>query len=313
MAVLVDHSGMPLGQRPPGPREVDAQLRFRAVLREGAPATPPTWDFTFGMPIGWDALGNNSWGCCALAAAGHYLMAWSNSHGGLVHNGANCILQMYHETEGFAWTHATDFGSNGLRVLSQWRKVGMPLIAYAPPPLVVPTIDPATGKQAVDPATGKPLTHQVQQAPPYVVQSRDRIRAYMGFGYGGWRDHALVAQAGYMTGGLMIGMSMPLAWQKMAVWDAPTPAQAAAGGSWRYASWGGHEVYVVAINDVGPVVITWGNKKQMTWAGFDYALNECSVAVSENWVDPVTLRAPSGLDMDAIDAYLATVGTPVVS
>ena len=55
-------------------------------------------------------------------------------------------------------------------------------------------------------------------------------------------------------------IELPRSAQNAAVWDVDTTPAGAKG------SWGGHWVTARSFNETGPVCITWGAKKQMTWA-----------------------------------------------
>lgn len=59
-----------------------------------------------------------------------------------------------------------------------------------------------------------------------------------------------------MFGGVYIGLALPVEWQGAAVWDKVGTA----------GSWGLHCVWCPAYNPTGPICITWGEPKQITWA-----------------------------------------------
>jgi hypothetical protein len=122
-------------------------------------------------------------------------------------------------------------------------------------------------------------------------------------------DHTrpgLVRSAAWLFEGLYIGIQMPLS----------AHGQAHAGKEWhpvdgpkgKRGSWGGHTVNVVAYDDSGLTVITWGAKQRMTWAFWQQYVEECWALLP---VDFQRRRGPleaNGFDFAQLDRYLAQLG-----
>jgi hypothetical protein len=98
-------------------------------------------------------------------------------------------------------------------------------------------------------------------------------------------DH--LKTAGYLFGGVYIGVSLPVEAQNQKVWDV-TPGEVPG-------SWGGHAVPVIGYNSVGPVVVTWGESKQMTWAAYLAWCDEAYAVLSGDWTG-IDGMAPCGFD-----------------
>ena len=94
-----------------------------------------------------------------------------------------------------------------------------------------------------------------------------------------WTNTEHIRQSIYLFGGVDLGLQLPAAWRTADVWDAIGGAEGEAG------SWGGHSVWVPAYNATGPVCVTWGALKQMTWAALAKYCDEAH-----------TLRSPLFLD-----------------
>lgn len=115
------------------------------------------------------------------------------------------------------------------------------------------------------------------------------------------REH--LKQAVWLFGGAYIGVSLPLTAQNQIVWSV----QIGTGGADADpGSWGGHAVCVVGYNETGPICVTWGALKQMTWSWFDVYTDEAYGCLSSDWAQPGKL-APSGFDMAALHADLPAV------
>jgi hypothetical protein len=94
--------------------------------------------------------------------------------------------------------------------------------------------------------------------------------------------------SGWLFGGVYIGVSLPVEAQNQKIWDV-TPGETPG-------SWGGHAVPVVGYNAQGPVVVTWGESKQMTWAAYLAWCDEAYAILSGDWTGPDNLT-PNGFDM----------------
>jgi hypothetical protein len=115
------------------------------------------------------------------------------------------------------------------------------------------------------------------------------------------RDH--VRASCFLFGGCYLGVALPISAQSQDVWSVaiggdqgdPTPG-----------SWGGHAVPIIGYNPTGPVCITWGQPKQMTWEWFDAYCDEAYCVLSADWAQ-AGKPAPSGFDLAALQADLGAV------
>jgi hypothetical protein len=117
-------------------------------------------------------------------------------------------------------------------------------------------------------------------------------------------EHEQVMQAVYLFGGAYLGVAMPLSAENQRVWDVPPLGPIGRGSP---GSWGGHCVSAVAYNGTGPIVVTWGQLVQMTWAFYDAYVDEAYAILSQDFLSD-TFIAPNGFDIQALAADLALVG-----
>jgi hypothetical protein len=103
------------------PRRDPRTLRFGAYLMK-AIAPPPTSREWGAIVPAWGMMGNDAYGDCTCAAAGHMIMEWTlNAQGAEVIIPDADILKFYnHFAHGVA-----DAGANMLDVLKYWRKSGL--------------------------------------------------------------------------------------------------------------------------------------------------------------------------------------------
>lgn len=148
---------------------------------------------------------------------------------------------------------------------------------------------------------GNPATDQ-----GYVIVdflNRWRLFGYCGAIMDGYADPDCnnaehIRQSIYLFGGCDIGLQLPLAWQNATVWDIERGPDGAAG------SWGGHSVWVPAYNATGPICVTWGATKQMTWAGLAQYADEAHTLRSPLFLNAKGVSA-SQVDLAQWDADLA--------
>jgi hypothetical protein len=72
-----------------------------------------------------------------------------------------------------------------------------------------------------------------------------------------------VQAAIYLLNGVYCGLMLPRSAQGQ--FDQGQTWDLVDGPDGAYGSWGGHCVYVMAYNQVGPVCMTWGRRQQVTW------------------------------------------------
>lgn len=79
------------------------------------------------------------------------------------------------------------------------------------------------------------------------------------------------------------GLELPIAAQRMEVWDVPG-AGAAAAGEDAPGSWGGHAVPIVGYGPEGVVCVTWGALKRITWRFWAAYASEAYGLLSRDFV-----------------------------
>lgn len=107
-----------LGKQRP---QVDSRtLKFGAYLTKTLPSPPASVDYT--KPVtSWPMMGNDTYGDCTCAAAGHMIEEWTANNGRQVIVSDADILKAYNH---FAKGNP-DAGANMLDVLKYWRKTGI--------------------------------------------------------------------------------------------------------------------------------------------------------------------------------------------
>ena len=103
------------------------------------------------------------------------------------------------------------------------------------------------------------------------------------------------------TGGLYIGLALPLSAQREQTWDW----NGSLTGDDRPGSWGGHAVDVVRYSAGSLTAVTWGRLQDLTWPFWDRYVDEAYCILSNDFLS--SKRAPNGFDLDALKADLALV------
>lgn len=115
-----------------------------------------------------------------------------------------------------------------------------------------------------------------------------------------------VRLAVHLFGVLGIGLALPAAAQEQTgTWHL---GPRATGSQWEPGSWGGHYVPIIAYDASGLTCVTWGALKTITWQFFDRYCEEAWAILSPDWLSHG--RSHHGLDLAALQADLAAIGTP---
>lgn len=117
-------------------------------------------------------------------------------------------------------------------------------------------------------------------------------------------DRELTRTAAWLFGGLYIGLSLPLTAQTQQVWDWTGSLS----GEAKPGSWGGHAVDVVALDDAGLTVVTWGRLQVLTWSFWDRYCDESYCILSTDFLRDG--RAPNGFDLAALKRDLELITAP---
>lgn len=167
--------------------------------------------------------------------------------------------------------------------------------------IVIPTTDEvlaaysaATGFKASDPSTdqGTDMLAGLNFLRTTGMAGH-KIGAYMAVNP---KDHIEVMSALYLFGALLVGVQFPSDWMDAQIWDVSSAAIE-----------GGHAIPgIIADTTTGPTIVTWGELRQMTWAGFDQNVDELYVTLPQDWLS-VAGKAPNGLDIATLTADLALV------
>lgn len=150
---------------------------------------------------------------------------------------------------------------------------------------------------------GDPSTDQ-----GYVIV--DFLNRWRMFGYCGalldgyadpdWRNFEHVKQSVALFGGVNLGLQLPMAWREAEIWDVESGPDGAAG------SWGGHSVWAPKYNATGPVCVTWGALKQITWAALAQYCDEAHTLRSPLFLDAQGTSA-SQIDLEQWNADLTLI------
>ncbi len=109
-----------LGKHPPVFDE--RTLRFGKYTTPALPAPPATVEYGAKVPT-WPMFGNDKYGDCTCAAAGHMIQNWTANANGEVTPPNQAVLTFYEHFVGNP--PPPDAGCNMLQVLNYWRKSGL--------------------------------------------------------------------------------------------------------------------------------------------------------------------------------------------
>lgn len=154
------------------------------------------------------------------------------------------------------------------------------------------------------------------------VNALDAIKYWRAAGIGGHRAGAFASvqpdsaqefqEAIFLTGGLYLGLALPLATQQMgATWDVPRHIPFFRRRLWEPGSWGGHAVAGLAYDAQGVKIVTWGEIVNVTWAYLAAYCQEAFAIVSPDWLTDAN-KTPSGFDAASLASDLQVItGQPV--
>lgn len=109
-----------LGKNPP---VLDARtLLFGAYLKPALPPPPPAVDYSHNVPS-WPMYGNDVYGDCTCAAAGHMIQCWTANAGTELTPANGSVISFYEHFVGNP--PPPDAGCDMLTVLRYWRKAGL--------------------------------------------------------------------------------------------------------------------------------------------------------------------------------------------
>ena len=123
-------------------------------------------------------------------------------------------------------------------------------------------------------------------------------------------SRAEVEDSVFLFGNCYLGVQLPVSAQNQAVWAVPPGGTSGPGAP---GSWGGHAIPVVAYDQRGLTVVTWGALQRMTW-GFLYAYcDEAYAVLSQDWISHTTNLAASGFDLAALEKDLQQIAQPAAA
>ena len=99
-------------------------VRFGEIWKRDV-TVPDNRDWTAGLTIPWGMMDNDLIGDCAIAGAGHSIMAWTFGAGDLIVPSDPQIVSAYSSVSGYDGTPSTDTGCVLRDVLKYWRDVGI--------------------------------------------------------------------------------------------------------------------------------------------------------------------------------------------
>ena len=185
-------------------------------------------------------------------------------------------------------------------MIEAWTAAAAGSVVEVPEAAVLAAFDAV---KIVDPVTGEEGAVEL-----------DVLKLWRSAGIGGHRigafarvardDRDLVATGAWLFGGLYIGLQLPLRAADQDVWDWTGRLD----GPDAPGSWGGHAVDVVAYDEGGLTVVTWGALKRMTWAFWGRYCDEAWCVLSTDYL--AGGRSPAGFAFEALrrDLVLVTGG-----
>jgi hypothetical protein len=114
----------------------------------------------------------------------------------------------------------------------------------------------------------------------------------------------------FLFGNCYLGIQLPVSAQAQSVWAVPPGGTTGLGSP---GSWGGHAVPVVAYDQRGLTVVTWGALQRMTWGFLHAYCDEAYSVLSQDWINHTTNLAASGFDLAVLRSDLLQIIQPAAA
>jgi hypothetical protein len=249
------------------PKVDNRTLRLAKYLKSDLPPPPDSVDWTKGE-ISFGMMLNDQLGDCTIAACAHAVQIWTANSSKQVTIPDSDILKAYEDWDGYnKYDPDSDKGGVEIDVLNAWRKNGL---------------------------AGHHILAYVDPDPKNILHIKQSVALF---------------------GGVYIGLALPLTAQSQNIWYAVQGGGVLTRIKRLFAhedpaapnSWGGHAVYVPAYNVTGPICITWGQLKQMTWNFWQKYCDEAHTLLSEDWTSVTSPAGTTVFDQATLQADLREV------
>jgi hypothetical protein len=264
-----------LGKRPPKRYYAEVAAKFEdfidaAELAAGLPDTPDTWGWARYMTAADIPMYlNDELPDCTCATVGHMELTQSRRAGDAEIPTDDAVRELFHRT-GIEQGLSDDDGRYAEGVLASWKRTGF--------------------RQS----TGDPNSPE------------GSLETILGYAAVNFADHEQVRAAGYIFGGLVACIALPMTALYQENTGRNWSCNTVEGYSSAPGSWGGHMVYMSGLNLTGPVFFTWGHKRQTTWCFWDKYVDECYAVATEDWASRDDV-SPNGFHKQALIDLLATL------
>jgi hypothetical protein len=250
------------------PAKIDKRtIKFSSILNAAnLPPLPPEFDIDAKLGVTDTRMYlNDTYGDCVEAGSCHMINRFEMFECGAIPN----IPDVDVKTQYFKETGGGDDGLVLLDHLTLWRKEGL-----------------AFGGQT------------------YTIDAFSSID---------WKNHKEFAYAVYLLDGVYLGMMVPAFFMSgfeagKRFFDDSCKNAKIEGGHCIYSMAFNKlpsKVKVVSLNDVGPIIETWGARVQLTWKFCDHRFDEAYAVMDsmDKWVNP----AADPLNIPLLKQYLATI------
>lgn len=242
-------------------------LRLARYFTAELPPPPPSRIWSNGL-ADWGMFANDTLGDCTIAGIPHGIMGWTMNTGVMATFTAAQAISYYMQWDGYNPANpATDQGGVCLDVLKDWKAQGF------------------AGHQIAAFASVLPANQQ----------------------------H--VMQAINLFGGLYTGVALPMTAQAQVggLWDVVPPKQK----RWFHihkfgvdpstpGSWGGHCVWIIDYDAIGPTCVTWGALQKMTWAYWSKYFDEAYAIISPDFINAAGM-APNGFALADLESDVTQI------